>query len=442
MPVPPTSQQPTSQQPTFGLSDETIDCESEAETSPPTPAPAFRPAAPAILGPPGPLPSSIFSVPSALGIGPPKRLVTQFDPVLQAAITADHPVVLPVAPADPPASQPRERLRGSPEEMAHAPIVPGYSVRAPLGRGGMAEVWLADRQTATGIEIPCVIKRILPAFAADAAFRERFLDEARIVSFLRHPNIVPVTDVGEAGDTLFLVMEWIDGSDLSRFLQRIRARGGELPLRHTLFILREALAGLHHAHTATGPDGSPLSVVHRDISPGNVLISRQGNVKLADFGVASGVVAKRSERRGTLAGKVQYFAPELFRSAGASPRTDVFAMGVVLYEALTLKPFIDRRLTLVQVRDALLQFDARRLIEHDLTMPDGLESILLRALSSKPEDRYQTALEFLEDVNDFAYESGLRLLGAHVAPFVQRVLDEPLPGKRPLRVVRTVGSDG
>jgi serine/threonine-protein kinase len=373
------------------------------------------------------------------------------DPNLAGAVTKSHPVIRPTiaaeqAPADLTglAPDPPESLKApahigpspAPEPdppPPDAPEIPGYRVRASVGRGGMAEVWLADRQTPTGIDIPCVVKRILPAYADDPAFRERFLDEARIVASLRHSNLVAVTDAGYAGHTLFLAMEWIDGCDLSRLLLRVRQRGGEFPLRHALFVVREVAAGLHHAHTARGPLGEPLEVVHRDISPGNVLVSRQGAVKLADFGVARGGAARRPERRGTLAGKVQYFAPELFRGAGASPRTDVFAVGVVLYEALTLRPFVDRKLPIPDVRDQLLRFDPRRLVEKDLTMPDGVEQILLRALSARPDERYQTALELLEDVNDFAYESGLRLLDAHFAPYVQRLLDEPAPTRRPVR---------
>ena len=427
--------------------DEELDPPSQALTDPPTPAAALRPVLLGPLPPPGPLPSAVLpGVPVA---GPPKSRVLAPPDALTGPLPAVHSRAL--SPRREGGTEAASRLESESvagdgkSPVGHgespAPEIPGYSIRGPLGRGGMAEVWLADRRTATGIDIPCVVKRILPAYAEDKAFRERFLDEARIVSYLRHPNIVSVTDVGYAGTTLFLVMEWVEGADLSRLLQRVRARGGEFPLRHALFVMQQTLAGLHHAHTAVGPDGAPLQVVHRDLSPGNVVISRQGAVKIADFGVARGSVTKREERRGTLAGKVQYFAPELFRGSGASPRTDVFAMGVVLYEMLTLKPFMDRRLHMLQVREQILRFDPKRLVEQDLTIPDGLESILTTALATDSAQRYPSALAFLEDINDFAYESGLRLLDAHFAPYVVRVLDEPPPtNRRPIRA-RTTPSE-
>ena len=137
--------------------------------------------------------------------------------------------------------------------------VPGYTILESLGRGGMAEVHLAEKQGAMGVGIRCALKLILPSRTGDPRYRDRLLDEARILARLRHPNIVSVLDAGEVGDSVFLAMEWVDGVDVASLLERLRKRRREMPLRHVLFVLDGALKGLHHAHTATGSDGEPVS---------------------------------------------------------------------------------------------------------------------------------------------------------------------------------------
>jgi serine/threonine-protein kinase len=287
----------------------------------------------------------------------------------------------------------------------------------------MAEVHLAERLGTAGVPVRCVVKTILPEHAERRGFRKRFLDEARIISHLRHPNIVSTLDVGVTGEQIYLAMEWVDGIDAAQLMARCQRQDLEIPLRHILFILRETLKGLHYAHTATAPDGGPMHIVHRDVSPGNILISRQGAVKLADFGVALGAPAHRFEAKTRLAGKIHYFAPDMFRGdRRATCSTDLFSMGICLYEMLVLRPLFSRRLTLHQLKDRLLCFDPGMLIEGDLTVPEPLEEILLRALAPLPEDRYATALEFLEDVNDYVYEGGIRLLDAHFARWLRELL--------------------
>jgi serine/threonine protein kinase len=311
-----------------------------------------------------------------------------------------------------------------PQPFSERPEIPGYRVVDGLGHGGMAEVWRAERVAAAGVVVPCAVKMLLGSRGTDRSHIERFLDEARIVARLRHPNIVSLLDVGEVGGRIWLAMEWVDGLDLAGLIRLSKKRGTGLPLREALHVLQQVLQGLHHAHTATDDAGEPLHVIHRDISPGNVLISRQGAVKLTDFGVARGTVAQRVERRGTLAGKVHYFAPELFEiGSGATVRTDLFALGVTFWECLSQRPLFGRALSVSELRKDIRDFRPDRLLERDLTLPDGLEPILLRALSPDPAARYASALEFLEDVSDFAYEQGLRTLDAHFAAWVGRLLD-------------------
>ena len=322
-------------------------------------------------------------------------------------------------PLSSPSTNPPDDPPGEAPAVVTPLLVPGYTVLERLGRGGMAEVHLAEWLGTAGIPVRCVVKTILPEFVEREGFRRRFLDEARIISQLRHPNIVSTLDVGVSGEQVYMAMEWIDGIDAAHLMMACQRRQVEIPLRHVLFIVRDALKGLHHAHTAIGADGAPLQLVHRDVSPGNILISRQGAVKLADFGVALGAPATRPEGKVKLAGKIHYFCPDLFRGDRLPTQsTDLFSMGICLYEMLTLRPLFSRRLKLYQLKDRLLRFDPRTLLENDLTVPEALEDILLRALAPNPEDRYATALEFLEDVNDYVYEVGIRLLDAHFAKWI------------------------
>lgn len=305
---------------------------------------------------------------------------------------------------------------------ASAPSVDGYRILETLGRGGMAEVHLAEKTGTAGIGIRCALKTILPARAEDPRYTDRLLDEARIVALLRHPNIVSVVDVGTVGQGIYLAMEWVDGVDVAALLERLRKQRREMPLRHVVYILKETLQGLHHAHTARGPDGQPLEVIHRDISPGNILCSRQGAVALTDFGVAQGTPATRVERVGTLSGKMPYFAPELMGGTPPSVQSDLFALGVTLWEMITIKPLFPRRASPEKMRKVLKAFHPDQLLDDDLTLPEPLEGILRRCLAPKPEDRYRTAVEFLEDVNDYLYESGLRLLSTDFERWLVKVL--------------------
>ena len=322
-----------------------------------------------------------------------------------------------------PALEAEASRAANPAQASSGFEIPGYRLLRLLGKGGMGEVYLADKVGSAGVAVRCVVKTIISASGSDAQFRDLFLNEARIVSQLRHPNIVSVLDVGQAADRLYLAMEWIDGLDATGLLVRASTQKADLPLRHVLYILRDTLQGLHHAHTAVSPDGVPLRIVHRDISPGNILISRQGAVKLADFGVALGETARNQGAGRNLAGKPHYFAPELWVGEPASIQTDIFALGVTFYEMLSLRPLFGRDLNMTQIMNEIRSFDPQGLLDEDLTIPEGVEHIILKSLASSPANRYATALEFLEDVNDYAYENGIRLLDAHFASYISKTLD-------------------
>lgn len=315
--------------------------------------------------------------------------------------------------SDPLASRPGS---GDPD----LPEIPGYRLLGQISRGGMGEVLLAERVSDAGISVRCAVKVVHPGRRDDPLYSRQILSEARIVAELRHPNIVSVFDVGRTGAHVWLAMEWIDGCDLRGLRRKAREQGAAMPLRHVVYVVREALQGLHHAHLARGPDGRALGLVHRDISPGNILVSRHGAVKLADFGVAALTAGGGALR---LAGKPQYLAPELYAGAPASVQSDLYALGVCLHELLTMQPLFPRNLPFAEIERLVRALDPKELLSRDLTLPDGLEGVLLRSLAKDPADRYASALEMLEDVNDFAYESGLRLLDAHFARYVSRCLD-------------------
>lgn len=302
--------------------------------------------------------------------------------------------------------------------------IPGYTLLRPIGRGGMGEVWLAERVGEAGVGVRCALKIILPEREGEGAYREHFVNEARMSALLRHPNVVTVFDVGQVGERLYMAMEWVDGLDLRDLIRRLRAFGTGLPMKHALYILRAAAQGLHYAHTLRDLDGRRLHLVHRDISPENLLISRDGAVKLSDFGVAWSAASGAAPRA---VGKVHYFAPELLQGAAATARSDLFAVGVTCYEMLTMQPLFSRGGSVREVCRELARFRPEALFERDLSVPEELEDILLRCLAVDPGERYGSALELLEDVNDFTYEAGIRLLDAHFARYIGRVLDRPPP---------------
>lgn len=325
-----------------------------------------------------------------------------------------------VAPAAPQAAAPAA-VTPMPPPTSEGFDIPGYRIRRLLGKGGMGEVYLAERMSDVGVGVPCVVKTIISGASNDPMMRQLFIDEVRLVAGLRHPNLVAVMDVGQAHDRLYQAIEWVEGMDLEGLADRAARSGEGVPLKHLLYIFRESLQGLHYVHSAIGPDGRPLGIVHRDISPGNILISRQGAVKIADFGVALMTAGKEGGTQ-DIAGKPHYFAPEIWRGSPASVQTDVFAMGVTLYEMLCLRPLFKREGSLRDIGMEIIRFDPHQLLEQDLTIPDGVETLLLRSLAPKPADRYASALEFLEDVNDYAYEYGIRLLDAHFSRYVERLM--------------------
>lgn len=282
-----------------------------------------------------------------------------------------------------------------------------YEVLGLLASGGMAELYLARGRGLDGFEKLVALKRVLPHLARDPEFVDMFLDEARLAGTLDHPNIASVIDIGRAQGNYFFAMEYVHGRDL-RSVLRESARGEDLTLACGLAILTQAAAGLHYAHERRDPEGRPLGIVHRDVSPSNVLISYDGGVKIIDFGIAKVAAHDRTTAAGVRKGKIGYMSPEQCLGYPMDRRSDVYNLGILLYETTTM-----RRLFAPDNEFAVMN----RISRGDVTppsqvvegYPEALERIVLRALARDADNRYPNAAELQNDLELFAQEQGMRV---------------------------------
>ncbi len=212
-----------------------------------------------------------------------------------------------------------------------------YELIQRLATGGMAEVYLARRAGPHGFQKLVAVKRILPQLARDLDFVAMFVDEARMCARLAHPNIVQVFDFGEHEEELYMAMEYVDGTTGARLIRAAAGANEELPLEVSLHVALSILRGLEYAHAAKDDHGRPLHLVHRDVSPGNVLIDRTGAVKLTDFGIARATEFERRTDAGQLKGKLGYMSPEQVVGKELDARSDLFTLGIVLAEMITLR---------------------------------------------------------------------------------------------------------
>ncbi|MBK7861055.1 MAG: serine/threonine protein kinase [Archangiaceae bacterium] len=306
-----------------------------------------------------------------------------------------------------------ERASSSPHmtQLSKTPLPPGaggpaffgrYEILRRLGAGGMAEVFLARQHAMGGFEKQIVLKRILPGLAADASFRDMFLQEARLAARVSHPNVVQIFDVGQLDHTFFIIMEFVDGSDLNRLLRTAVRMRQPFPPHVAARIASDVCAGLWAAHSTVGAEGAPMPIIHRDVSPHNVLVSTLGNVKLSDFGIAKAFDSSDRTPSSTLKGKITYMAPEHAKPGDRvfDARSDIFPLGLILYEMLTLvHPF--KRPTDYATMLAVLQEpvpDVRRQAPH---APEALAKVIARAMQRDPEKRYPTAQAMKQDLEQY-----------------------------------------
>jgi len=274
-----------------------------------------------------------------------------------------------------------------------------YLVRK-LAEGGMAEIFLAKAVGVEGFEKNVVIKRMLPHLSTAPDFVTMFLDEARLAASLSHPNIVQISDLGLADGSYFICMEYLAGEDFATVLRTAKRRGEQTPLHIVLRVLSEAAVGLHFAHEAVDPKGVPLQLVHRDISPSNIFVTYSGQVKVLDFGIAKAESRVTSTGAGVVKGKYQYMSPEQARGDTIDKRSDIFSLGVSLYEAVTgVRPFA--RDTDLAILRALLEgeYQPVRALRPDL--PLEVEQIINKALAQEAEHRYPSALAMAQDIEKY-----------------------------------------
>ncbi len=272
-----------------------------------------------------------------------------------------------------------------------------YILYGEIASGGMATVHFGRLQGAAGFTRSVAIKRLHPQFAKDPDFVAMFVDEARLAARISHPNVVPTLDVVSQGDELLLVMEYVRGSSLSRILRTLADRGEAVPPSHAASIVSGLLRGLHAAHEAKSEAGDPLEIVHRDVSPQNVLVGTDGVTRVLDFGVAKAAGRWQSTQTGQLKGKVAYMAPEQIMSGIVTRRTDVYAASVLLWETLTGKRLFRAE---NEPRLIALVLDANVPLPSEVVpgLPRGFDRIVLRGLDRNPAKRFATAREMAAEV--------------------------------------------
>jgi serine/threonine protein kinase len=312
-----------------------------------------------------------------------------------------------------------------------------YRVVRHLASGGMAELYIARQEAMGGFEKEIVVKILQPRYAENPRVVQMFLDEARLAAKLNHQSIVHVYDVAEDGGMKYIAMEYIRGETLTEIVRRGLAAGKYLPLEHAVHVVRQTAAGLAYAHAFREPDGHLVRIVHRDVSPTNILVTTEGQTKIVDFGIARAQDELRDEGGGR-PGKASYMSPEQVRGAGVDYRSDIFSLGIILYE-LALGQRLYRG-----PADAVM----RRIVEEPIApptalrrdFPPALELIVMRALEKRPEDRYQSAEEMRVDLEEFLADEGLRTGSRRMAAYMKDIF--PPEGPAPAAPATATGGGG
>jgi eukaryotic-like serine/threonine-protein kinase len=306
-----------------------------------------------------------------------------------------------------------------------------YTLLRRLAAGGMAELFLALHRSVAGFEKLIVIKRILPSMNQDKGFIEMLLHEARIAATLSHPNIVQIFDVGQVDGTYYIAMEHIHGEDIQGIVRQMKKKGvSEFPLEHTLSVILGTCAGLAYAHDKRDLDGAAMEIVHRDISPRNIVVSFTGDVKIVDFGIAkSGVEPGEDTQNGQLKGKAPYMSPEQASGQAVDFRSDIFAAGVMLFELTTGRRLFKgasefETLKMICDKDYPLPSQVRE------SYPPELEKIVMRALAKKREDRYQTAREMQAALEAYVREERIAVSQVALTKWMEELFEDKLAQQR------------
>ncbi len=329
-----------------------------------------------------------------------------------------------------------KRDKSGPPPQASPAMLGPYEITDRIATGGMAEVYLARRAGPFGFQKRVAVKRILPQLAKDQDFVSMFIDEARVSARLSHPNIVTVFDFGEHQGELYMAMEYVDGTSCAKLLRAAAVQDRRPPLEVTLQTILSVLRALDYAHSARDDDGKPLDIVHRDVSPGNVLIDKSGAVKITDFGIARAAEMERRTDAGQLKGKLGYMSPEQVIGRELDARSDLFTLGILFAELLTLEPLfsgpseID---VLLKIRDG----DTRTLDRADL--PDDMRPIIRRALARDRTQRFPSAAAFAQAIEEVVRHRRLRLGPGPVADYIDRLACAEAPEAHVLSITKPDG---
>jgi len=304
-----------------------------------------------------------------------------------------------------------------------------YRVIEKLESGGMAEVFRAESEGLQGFKKQVAIKRVLPHLSEKKKFISMFLDEARLSAHLTHSNCVQVFDIGVGDNAYFIVMEFVDGANLKSIVESLRKQGKEFPVSYAAFIALEICKGLSYAHELRDPSGQDLHIVHRDMSPPNVLITKYGEIKIVDFGLAKANSQLEKSEPGIIKGKFSYLSPEAAMGQEVDARTDIFAVGIILWELLTGQRLFMGETdfqTVKKVQQA--QIPSASAINPQV--PADLERILAKSLTREPDARYRTARELGQDLSKFMFKLGTPVSAFDIAQIVQSAMKDRHRGPR------------
>src|SRR5688572_14967438 len=334
---------------------------------------------------------------------------------VRATQTSDAPTKL--SNWQPPSAEDPVTSSGTPKQIGK------YQILDRVAVGGMAELFKAQLIGQLGFEKLVAIKKILPHLAGDQSFVEMFIDEARITAQLDHKHIVAVFELGTDADTPYIAMQYVDGLDVLALLRECARAQIRLPPDLAAVIARDVLDALDYAHNAVDNNGKALGIVHRDISPGNVLLSWRGDVKLTDFGIARAAERRHKTEAGTLKGKYGYMSPEQVSGGEIDPRSDIFSIGILLAEMVMARRLFTSTNDLdilLMVRDARLD----RLHKYASEFPIELRVLTTRALQRRPEDRWQSAAQFRDALDEWIRRT-TRVGQRDLATLIGRVINSP-----------------
>jgi len=303
-----------------------------------------------------------------------------------------------------------------------------YELIQKIGSGGMAEVYRARQKGVGGFEKMVVVKKILPGYARNLSFIKMLVDEAKLTSVLQHPNVVQIFELDSVENQYYMAMEFVDGKDLLKILGKCAESKRPFPPELVCLVTAEICRGLHYAHNAKDIYGKPLNIIHRDVSPSNVIVSWEGLVKIMDFGVAKARTEDTKGSKHVLRGKLGYMSPEQVKGEDIDHRSDIFSLGIVMFESLTLKRLFLGKTdlqTLINIRDAEVEkkFEKYPFIDEDL------RAILRKALAADRDQRFSSALEFHSALMEYLYKQGKRADSSQITAFLKDLFGDEASGE-------------